>query len=137
VTRNVLTNLVTFVTDKATAAGMSVSDVRFTQREIRESTGFGFTQLKSHLRRLVELEHVVVHGGRGRRGHAYELVSTYDGEWAGQNGNGRPTVGHRSGVEPDRIGARHDEGKDAFQGNGRPSGDHVNGVVENERPGRT
>ena len=135
VTGNVLTKLTTFVNDKAAAAGISVSDVRFTQREIREHTGIGYTQLKSHLRRLVELEHVVVHGGRGRRGHVYELASTYDGKWSGENQNGRPTVGHLSEAKADTPGIRDHEGKGAFQPNGRPSGVHVNGAVDN--PGRT
>lgn len=51
--------------------------LRFSRREVREATGWGHTQLKVHLRRLEELEYLIVHrGGRGQ-GYVYEL------NWAG------------------------------------------------------
>lgn len=53
------------------------SDLRFTLRQVREATGWGQTQLRLHLGRLIDLEYVVVHrGGRGQT-FVYELV--YDG----------------------------------------------------------
>lgn len=51
------------------------ADFRFSRRQVRESTGWGDTQLKVHLGRLVELEYVVVHRGNGHsQRFGYELV---------------------------------------------------------------
>lgn len=49
-------------------------DFRFSQREVREHTSWGYTQLKVHLRRLVDLEYLLVHRGNQGRSFAYELV---------------------------------------------------------------
>jgi len=47
---------------------------RFSRREVRETTGWGDTQLRLHLARLVELEYLLVHqGGRGQS-YVYELL---------------------------------------------------------------
>ena len=62
---------------------MEQSEYRFTQRDIREYTGWGHTQTKMHLGRLVELEYVMAHrGGRGQS-FVYELL--YEGQ--GQDGS--------------------------------------------------
>jgi DNA primase catalytic core len=53
-------------------------DVRFTRRQIRESTAWSYDQVRVHLERLVVFEYVLVHGsGRGQK-HLYELA--YQGE---------------------------------------------------------
>jgi DNA primase len=97
--------------------------VRFSRRQLREAIGWGDTQLKVHLARLVDLELITAHRGDGN-GLAYELVWSgqgvdgsrfvigltdpatletveYDGGRSGQNsgrsGPGRPSVGARSG----------------------------------------
>ena len=76
-TRQLLRLLVTFVEERAKTLAMSQSDYRFSRREVRESTGWGHTQLRVHLDRLVELEYLLVHrGGRGQH-YVYELL--YDG----------------------------------------------------------
>ncbi len=55
-------------------------DYRFSRREVREHTEWGNTQLKLHLRRLEELEYLLVHqGGRGQS-FVYELVYVSSGE---------------------------------------------------------
>ncbi len=51
---------------------------RFTQREVREYTGIGNTQAKTHLRRLEELEYVVAH--RQLRGQTFSYELAYDGK---------------------------------------------------------
>jgi len=51
---------------------------RFSQREVREFTGFGNTQVKTHLRRLEELEYVIAHRQLHGQTFSYELV--YDGK---------------------------------------------------------
>ena len=77
-TRRLLLHLDEMVTAAATRLAMDRADVRFTRREVREATGWGATQTRIHLDRLVELEYVAVHrGGRGQ-GFVYEL--SYDGQ---------------------------------------------------------
>ncbi|MGH9608641.1 MAG: toprim domain-containing protein [Bryobacteraceae bacterium] len=85
------------------------TDFRFSRRDLRQHTKWGDTQLRVHLRRLEELEYLLVHhGGRGQS-FVYELVferredsgkpvlpglleveklsgCTYDEKNAGQNG---------------------------------------------------
>jgi len=52
-------------------------DLRFTQREVREWSGWTDVQVKKHLFKLVTMEYVLVHrGGRGQS-FVYELL--YDG----------------------------------------------------------
>jgi DNA primase len=70
-------------------------DFRFSRKEVREFTRWGHTQLKLHLRRLEELEYLIVHrGGRGQS-FVYELNwSGFEGE---KSGGGRPQVGGMSG----------------------------------------
>src|SRR6185312_7518562 len=55
-------------------------DFRFSRRQVRELTGWGDTQLKVHLARLVELEYLLVHRVRAGQGYEYELL--YDGSGA-------------------------------------------------------
>ena len=50
--------------------------LRFRRRELREALGWGDTQLKIHLARLVDLEYVLAHRAPGQS-FAYELL--YDG----------------------------------------------------------
>jgi hypothetical protein len=79
-TRRLLELLDVMVTERATAKATARANVRFTRREVREHTRWGPTQVQLHLRRLEELEYVVVHrGGRGAT-MDYELV--YAGEGA-------------------------------------------------------
>ncbi|HEY1603616.1 MAG TPA: hypothetical protein VGG64_28705 [Pirellulales bacterium] len=111
--------------------GIDRTDYRFGRRDIREATGWGHTQLKVHLKRLEELEYLLIHrGGRGQS-FAYELLFDpppdagkrflarlidvdrlrgYDAERSGVNGQksgrGRPQVGAKSGrCRPSKIAA--------------------------------
>lgn len=108
--------------------------VRFSRRELREVLGWGDTQLKVHLARLVELELIWPHRGP-HGGHLYELAwegggedselpglidpealgavdagkKGYDRDRSGsegdRSGSGRPPVGGRSGPgRPPREG---------------------------------
>ncbi len=97
------------------------TDYRFSRRDVRQYTGWGNTQSKTHLARLEEMEYLLVHhGGRGQS-FVYELVFErsadddrpvlpglidvaklrYDGNRSGLNGNksgaSRPQVGGVSG----------------------------------------
>ena len=53
---------------------MDRADFRFSRRQVRESTGWGDTQLRVHLGRLIELEYLLAHRGRQGQSFAYELV---------------------------------------------------------------
>jgi DNA primase len=100
------------------------ADFRFSRRDVRVFVEWGDTQLKTHLRRLEELEYLVVHhGGRGQS-FVYELaferqgddrkpffpglidaekleIHEYDEKKAGaddeKSGSSRPQVGGMSG----------------------------------------
>jgi hypothetical protein len=73
-TRRLLELLDTMVIERASAKATVRGHVRFTRREVRATTGWSPTQVQLHLRRLEDLEYVVVHrGGRGAT-MEYELV---------------------------------------------------------------
>ena len=74
-TRRLLGLLDAMVTDGVRTAGARPR-ARCASRGGRcaSATGWGDTQLKVHLGRLVELEYVLVHRGRQGQGYVYELV---------------------------------------------------------------
>jgi DNA primase len=120
-TRRLLMLVDTFVAERAKAQAVKRSEIRFSRRELRESLGWGDTQLKIHLARLAELEYVItrrngqhfiyelVYDGQGKDGKPFvpnlidieRLKHTYDAERSGLNGArsalGRGAVGARSG----------------------------------------
>ena len=124
-TRNLLRLVRRMVVQRAAAERVPPSAVRFTRRELREATAWGDTQLKVHLARLVEMEHVLVH----RRGtqHAYELLyDAAEGEPGGDGPGGE--VRHLNGLLDVReLGEPCDydsdrSGSDAHRsGSGRPA----------------
>lgn len=79
-TRRCLTTLDRWVVERCERHQLQRSDVRFLARDVREVTGLGATQVKLHLRRLVELEYVLVHRAPRGQGVAYELVYEGQGE---------------------------------------------------------
>lgn len=109
---------------------MERSDVRFSRRDVRSCTGWGDTQLKVHLARLVDLEYILVHrGGRGQS-FIYELL--YDG----QGQDGRPFL--QCLIDVDKLGRQYDENRSGQTAEpsalGRPIiGDQsaVSGAIEN------
>lgn len=77
-TRRLLGLVAAWVGAQAARTGQKPGAVRFTRRELREATGWGDTQLKIHLSRLVELEYLLAHRGVHGLSFAYELL--YDGQ---------------------------------------------------------
>ena len=72
-TRRLLAALHTYVAAEAARKDVEPGMVRFTRRHLREALGFGDTQLKVHLARLVDLELVApIRTDRG--GFCYELA---------------------------------------------------------------
>jgi DNA primase catalytic core len=76
-TRRLLGELDRFLSEKQQQLKKKRSELRFTRREIRERIGWGNSQLKLHLARLVELEYLIVHNAQRGQSFVYELV--YDG----------------------------------------------------------
>jgi len=66
-------------------------DFRFSRRDVRAHTGWGHTQLKTHLHRLEELEYLIVH--RGGRGQTFVYELNWSGLEAEKSGASRPQVG--------------------------------------------
>ena len=83
-TRRLLLLLEQLVAERCRALKLDREDYRFSRREIRDYAGWGDTQLRIHLERLVGLEYVLVHrGGRGQS-FVYELL------WDGSGRDGKP-----------------------------------------------
>jgi len=92
-TRRLLLAVDEMVTAECKRQKMERSDYRFSRRDVREATGWGDTQLKTHLHRLEELEYLLVHrGGRGQS-IVYELMFTRPAD------GGKPVLGGLIDVE--------------------------------------
>ena len=83
-TRRLLSILDGYVRTQQDTRGLQRDDVRVTRRQLREHCAWGDTQLKVHLARLCDLEHVIAH--RDGRTVGYELV------WDGRGGDGAPVL---------------------------------------------
>lgn len=81
-TRRLLDALGAHVAERATRDGVDRARVRFSRRELREHLGWGDTQLKVHLARLVDLELVLAHRAEHGPGFVYELA------WGGEGADG-------------------------------------------------
>lgn len=77
-TRRLLGELVALVTARMGAHAIPRDQVRFSRKDVRDTTGWSDTQLRVHLARLAELEYVLVH--RGTRGQSFEYELIYDGD---------------------------------------------------------
>jgi hypothetical protein len=77
-TRQLLVLIDNFVNQQSRDSKLSRNLVRFTQRQLRESFGWGDSLLRKHLKRLIELEYVLGHRTGHGNGKQYELL--YDGE---------------------------------------------------------
>jgi DNA primase len=80
-TRRLLASIAEHVRAQVSEQATRQADVRFTRKDVRDLTGWGDTQLRVHLERLVSLEYLLTHReGAGAR-FTYELV--FDGDAAG------------------------------------------------------
>lgn len=77
-TRQLLVLIDNWVNQQAKESKRSRRLVRFTQRQLRESFGWSDFQIRHHLKRLVELEYVLVHRTGHGNSREYELL--YDGQ---------------------------------------------------------
>jgi len=97
-TRRLLLLLDEMVRARMEELDLERAEVRFSRKQVRAETGWGDTQLRIHLARLTELEHLLIHrGGRGQS-FVYELL------WDGAGAGGAP---HLSGlIDPDDLDVR-------------------------------
>jgi len=79
-TRRLLGLLDEMATAECGRLGLDRGDFRFSRRALRERTGWGDTQLRVHLGRLIELEYVLAHRGRQGQRFLYELVYASRGD---------------------------------------------------------
>ena len=77
-TRKLLHQVHNMVTDACKAGKVKQSDYRFTRKDVRNYSGWGNTQLKVHIKRLEEMEYLLVH--RGSRGQSFVYELLYSGE---------------------------------------------------------
>jgi DNA primase len=76
-TRRLLELVSAMVAERCASLAIQRADLRFSRRDVREYSGWSDFQVKMHMRKLEELEYVLVHrGGRGQS-FVYELL--YDG----------------------------------------------------------
>jgi hypothetical protein len=88
-TRRLLTLIDEMVGSACGQQGLDRADYRFSRRDVREYTNWGPTQVHVHLKRLEELEYLVVHRGDRGRSLVYELLhfdDTCRGETAQHSG---------------------------------------------------
>lgn len=81
-TRRLLLLIDDFVKSECQQLKIKRDEYRFSRKVIRHYCGWTDTQVKKHIKRLEELEYVLVH--RGRRGQSFEYELLYDGQ--GQEG---------------------------------------------------
>jgi DNA primase catalytic core len=79
-TRRLLLHLDELVAAACEKQAIAREELRFSRRDVRRFTGWGDTQLRIHLDRLVSLEYLLVHrGGRGQS-FVYELLYAGEGK---------------------------------------------------------
>ncbi|VAW66713.1 DNA primase, phage associated, partial [hydrothermal vent metagenome] len=77
-TRKLLNLISDMVTDNCKVETIEQSDYRFSRKQIRDTTGWGNTQIRIHCDRLVDMEYLLVH--RGQRGSCFEYELLYQHE---------------------------------------------------------
>jgi hypothetical protein len=73
-TKRLLDLLDSMVSEVCRRQGLDRADYHFSRRDVREFTAWGNTQLKVHLKRLEEMEYLLVHRDEHSRRFVYELA---------------------------------------------------------------
>ena len=87
---------------KAKKADSKTDETKFTQREVREYTGWGHHQVKLHMAKLMEMEYLYAY--RQGKGLSYKYTLLYNGE--GKQGN-KFLVGLIDVAKLDKTGENH------------------------------
>ncbi|WP_448214310.1 CHC2 zinc finger domain-containing protein [Colwellia sp. MEBiC06753] len=111
-TRKLLQLTHTMVTDACKAGKVKQSDYRFTRKDVRNYSGWGNTQLKVHLKRLEEMEYLLIHRGSRGQSFIYELLYSGEGESGDRFLQGLLDLDNsyddnKSGVNAQQSGAGH------------------------------
>ncbi len=151
-TRKLLTLLHGWVREACQRENVTQAEFQFTRRQAREATGWGDTQMKLHLARLVELELLLPHTAGHKQPFRYELL------YAGEDAEGRARLlglievqdldttqcGRgpelmRSGCGRAPVGVQSGPGRGAVRAEDPSNDGHPNGFPgsrrENARPG--
>ncbi len=112
-TKRLLSLIEQMVNEECERPEIEAGDYRFTRRTVRQYTRWGDTQLRAHLRRLEELEYLVVRRGAPGQTFVYQLrmdeSCLYDGDCAGQEA-------HCAGVNENLAGGvRGQRGADEIE----------------------
>jgi DNA primase len=87
-TKRLLSLIEQMVNEECERQQIEANQYRFTRRTVRQYTRWGDTQLRVHLRRLEEMEYLVLRRGGGQgQTFVYQLRSEYDGNFAGAEEN--------------------------------------------------
>jgi DNA primase catalytic core len=128
-TRKLLTTLHAWVSAECQRQAIKRGDFRFSRRQVRELTGWGDTQLRVHLDRLVQMEYVLAHGGR--RGVVFEYELVYDGQ-GGDGGAFLMGLQDMAGIDAAPTTPTSRGSEDGLAGSSRPQRGAIAGA---SRPG--
>ncbi|MEW8029209.1 MAG: toprim domain-containing protein [Candidatus Thiodiazotropha sp.] len=79
-TRRLLQLMTEWVTEQCQQDNIKQRDHRFSRKDVRAMSGWSDFQVKKHMRRLEELEYVLVHSGSRGKSIVYELLYQGEGE---------------------------------------------------------
>jgi DNA primase len=79
-TRRLLSLTAEWVAEQCQQAHIKQRDYRFSRKDVRAVSGWTDFQVKKHMRRLEELEYVLVHSGSRGKSIVYELLYRGEGE---------------------------------------------------------
>lgn len=77
-TRKLLNLISDMVKNNCKTESIEQSDYRFSRKQIRDTTGWGNTQIRIHCDRLMDMEYLLAH--RGKRGSSFEYELLYQCE---------------------------------------------------------
>ena len=109
-TRRLLARIEKMAQEECERLQVESDQYRFTRRTVRQYTRWGDTQLRLHLRRLEEMEYLIVRRGGPGQTFVYQLRFDYDDNRAGQRATARGVRGYLAGVPKAKI-ASNDAGK--------------------------
>lgn len=79
-TRKLLDVMAQMVQADCQRYGIKQRDYRFSRKAVRDYSGFTDFQVKKHLKRLEDLEYVLIHKGKRGQSYEYELLYQNEGE---------------------------------------------------------
>jgi len=102
-TRTLLEKIKSLVREKMAEQKLEQRYSLFSRRELRDKTAWSHTQIRRHLERLLELEHLITRGGRNGVLMKYELLTELETD----------TTGYHIGLlDLDELRKKHRETKD-------------------------